>query len=249
MTSTASSSSSSSTAFSFLYLDDHEDVVSVVQNCRLQCLHRRDCYEKKTKGSVWITTHALFFEPSSEEEEEDGATRFLVLGDGDAFSAGEGKKLVKIKYEDAIGPSIELSRIERNAVDISSEKVVLIAENEPREIVRDATVVWRISMDGEGEDDVAVEQRLRTPVNKLLNISKQKNRQTKCEQLAFLSRQREGNLRFDEKNLKLDGERSRFEAPAAKISPLVRRAGRVRVTDAHLYFQPLIVRDSKAKKT
>jgi hypothetical protein len=248
MTSTASSSSSSSTAFSFLYLDDHEDVVSVVQNCRLQCLHRRDCYEKKTKGSVWITTHALFFEPSSEEEEEDGATRFLVLGDGDAFSAGEGKKLMKIKYEDAIGPSIELSRIERNAVDISSEKVVLIAENEPREIVRDATVVWRISMDGEGEDDVAVEQRLRTPVNKLLNISKQKNRQTKCEQLAFLSRQREGNLRFDEKNLKLDGERSRFEAPAAKISPLVRRAGRVRVTDAHLYFQPLIVRDSKAKK-
>lgn len=213
-----------------------------------------------------MTTHALCFEPKNDsdkdEDKEPGSrttrTRTSALAQAFGESPGgtkrservEGKeaKIVKIKYEDAIGPSIDTSRVERNAVDISTAKAVLICGNERREIVRDETIVWRITMEEEEDGEESIEQRLRTPANKLLNISKQKNRQTKCEQLAFLSRQREGNLRFDEKNLRVKGETSRFDAPAAKISPLVRRAGRVRVTDAHLYFQPLIVRDSKAKK-
>ena len=213
-----------------------------------------------------MTTHALCFEPKNDSDEDEDKepgsrttrTRTSALAQVFGESPGgtkrservEGKeaKIVKIKYEDAIGPSIDASRVERNAVDISTAKAVLICGNERREIVRDETIVWRITMEEEEDGEESIEQRLRTPANKLLNISKQKNRQTKCEQLAFLSRQREGNLRFDEKNLRVKGETSRFDAPAAKISPLVRRAGRVRVTDAHLYFQPLIVRDSKAKK-
>ena len=258
--------SSSSSSFSFLFLEDHEDVVAVVQNCSLRCVSLPNTYERKTKGTVWMTTHALCFEPKNDfdkdnkdDDKEPGSrtrtrTSALasVVGESPAGTKRSKRekeaKIVKIKYEDAIGPSIELSRVARNAVDISTEKAVLIVGNERREIVRDETVVWRITMEEEEDGEESIEQRLRTPANKLLNISKQKNRQTKCEQLAFLSRQREGNLRFDEKNMKVKGETSRFDAPAAKISPLVRRAGRVRVTDAHLYFQPLIVRDSKAKK-
>ena len=77
-----------------------------------------------------------------------------------------------------------------------------------------------------------------TPANKLLNISKQKNRQTKNERWRFCQA-REGTggsmRKFD-----WVGRMSRFDAPAAKILPLVREPGEG-IASTHLYFQPLIV--------
>ena len=67
----AMTSSSSFSSFSFLFLEDHEDVVAVVQNCSLLCVSLPNAYERKTRGTVWMTTHALCFEPKNDFDKDE----------------------------------------------------------------------------------------------------------------------------------------------------------------------------------
>ena len=110
----------SSSSFSFLFLEDHEDVVAVVQNCSLLCVSLPNAYERKTRGTVWMTTHALCFEPKNDfdkddEDNEPGSrtrarTSALaqVLGESPGGTKrserveGKEAKIVKIKYEDRL---------------------------------------------------------------------------------------------------------------------------------------------------
>ena len=57
--------------------------------------------------------------------------------------------------------------------------------------------------------------------------------------MQALSRQRADAAAFDASRLVDFAERVRFAGPAAQLSPLVREAGRLVITDARLYFQPL----------
>ena len=80
--------------------------------------------------------------------------------------------------------------------------------------------------------------------------------------LAAMRSRREDRARFDDDALADPSERNRvsFDAPAARMTPLVREPGRLVITDARVYFQPLAeispvenpkaedVKDAKARK-
>jgi factor associated with neutral sphingomyelinase activation len=57
--------------------------------------------------------------------------------------------------------------------------------------------------------------------------------------LEALARAREDAARFDSSRLADFGERLLWEGPAAQLSPLVREPGRLALSDARVYFQPL----------
>ena len=101
--------SSSSSSFSFLFLEDHEDVVAVVQNCSLLCVSLPNAYERKTRGTVWMTTHALCFEPKNDfdkdEDNEPGSrttrTRTSALAQVLGESPGGTKRSKRVEGKEA----------------------------------------------------------------------------------------------------------------------------------------------------
>jgi factor associated with neutral sphingomyelinase activation len=57
--------------------------------------------------------------------------------------------------------------------------------------------------------------------------------------LDLCARAREDAARFDSSRLVDFSERLLWEGPATQLSPLVREPGRLALSDARLYFQPL----------
>lgn len=57
--------------------------------------------------------------------------------------------------------------------------------------------------------------------------------------LEAAARMREDAASFDSSRLADFSERLLWEGPAAQLTPLVREAGRLALSDARVYFQPL----------
>ena len=224
--------------FNLLYLEEDEDVVSTIDRASIESSKENNVIiDSNSIVRIWITTQAVFFE---EEEEELSIDFGQKKGVADGLGIEKRvKKIVKIRYADEMA----IERTSEEVVRITSVRVIVIKGNVPRVNVRDRSIVFRVTFKS-GEE----RERFEVPCVKLLNISRQP-RQTRNEQIAFLSKQREGNYRFDEGNLRRVSEMNAFDAPAAKITPLVRRAGRVRVSDSFLYFQPLVDINSRRSKS
>lgn len=60
-----------------------------------------------------------------------------------------------------------------------------------------------------------------------------------CSNLQESARQRAAAALFDKSLLVDFGEQMQYDAPATQLTPLVREAGRMVVTDQRVYFQPL----------
>ena len=65
---------------SFVYLDDHEDVVSIIQTARW-CISLPDGRMEPRRKDDVVTTHAVWFEPQDERgggrEQDDASATFL----------------------------------------------------------------------------------------------------------------------------------------------------------------------------
>ena len=129
------------------------------------------------------------------------------------------------------------------------------ARSAPARAAADALAPWRFELPGEAF------AKFFEPASGLLKVARQAPSVAEATLAAMRSR-REDRARFDDDALADPSERNRvsFDAPAARMTPLVREPGRLVITDARVYFQPLAeispvenpkaedVKDAKARK-
>ena len=229
--------------FSLLQLDDGEDYVLDVAGSMTAPppaapadeAGARTWWRGKARGRVRLLTKSLVFEPA---DASAPVVRFAFAG---------------VTRLEAVGAR-------RDAFELVSSKMTLVrgagdARSAPRAAAADALAPWRFELPGEAF------AKLFEPASGLLKVARQAPSVAEATLAAMRSR-REDRARFDDDALADPSERNRvsFDAPAARMTPLVREPGRLVITDARVYFQPLAeispvenpkaedVKDAKARK-
>ena len=220
--------------FSLLQLDDGEDYVLDVAGSMTAPppaapadeAGARTWWRGKARGRVRLLTKSLVFEPA---DASAPVVRFAFAG---------------VTRLEAVGAR-------RDAFELVCSKMTLVrgagdAHSAPRVAAADALAPWRFELPGEAF------AKLFEPASGLLKVARQAPSVAEATLAAMRSR-REDRARFDGDALADPSERNRvsFDAPAARMTPLVREPGRLVITDARVYFQPLAeispVENPKAK--
>ena len=208
--------------FSLLQLDDGEDYVLDVAGSMTAPppaapadeAGARTWWRGKARGRVRLLTKSLVFEPA---DASAPVVRFAFAG---------------VTRLEAVGAR-------RDAFELVCSKMTLVrgagdAHSAPRVAAADALAPWRFELPGEAF------AKLFEPASGLLKVARQAPSVAEATLAAMRSR-REDRARFDVDALADPSERNRvsFDAPAARMTPLVREPGRLVITDARVYFQPL----------
>ena len=225
--------------FSLLQLDDGEDYVLDVAGSMTAPPPAAPADEAvartwwcgKTRGRVRLLTKSLVFEPA---DASAPMAKFAFAG---------------VTRLEAVGAR-------RGAFELVSSKMTLVrrpaGSAARRGGGRARAVAVRASRRG---------SQLFEPASGLLKVARQAP-SVAAATLAAMRSRREDRARFDDDALADPSERNRvsFDAPAARMTPLVREPGRLVITDARVYFQPLAeispvenpkaedVKDAKARK-
>jgi WD40 repeat protein len=205
--------------FSLLDLDDGEDYVLDVAGSMTAPPPAKTADESgarpwwrgKVRGRVRLLTKSLVFEPA---DASAPVAKFAFAG---------------VTRLEAVGTR-------RDAFELVCSKMALVRgagdADAPRAAPADALAPWRF------EVSVDAFAKLFEPASGLLKVARQTPSVAEATLAAMRSR-REDRARFDANALLEETERVAFDAPAARMTPLVREPGRLVITDARVYFQPL----------
>ena len=207
--------------FSLLHMDDGEDYVLDVAGSMTAPPPAAPADEAvartwwcgKTRGRVRLLTKSLVFEPA---DASAPMAKFAFAG---------------VTRLEAVGTR-------RDAFELVCSKPALLRTSadasaaDPRAAAADALAPWRFELPNEAF------AKLFEPASGLLKVARQTPSVAEATLAATQSR-REDRARFDTSALADERERIAFDAPAARITPFVREPGRLVITDARVYFQPL----------
>lgn len=215
--------------FSLLDLDDGEDYVLDVAGSMTAPPPAKTADESgarpwwrgKVRGRVRLLTKSLVFEPA---DASAPVAKFAFAG---------------VTRLEAVGTR-------RDAFELVCSKMALVRDicardasfDAPRAHIftpADALAPWRF------EVSAAAFAKLFEPASGLLKVAVTATPSVAEATLAAMRSRREDRARFDANAFVEDSEKTRvaFDAPAARMTPLVREPGRLVITDERVYFQPL----------
>ena len=217
--------------FSLLHLDDGEDyVLDVVgsmtapDSFSLLGELKMPSWRGPLRGRVRLLTKSLVFE-------------------SDNLDA----PVVKFPFSNVT--KLEALGSKRAGFEMECPKVVCVREtgslDAPHQTVRgEPSVPWRFHTSAE---DFA---KIFETTSGLLKVAKQPSSVVEAT-LGAMRDRREARSVFDTSKLFAETEKILFDAPAAQITPLCREPGRLVITDARVYFQPLwtLVHDTGGVRT
>eukprot|EP00898_Chlorokybus_atmophyticus_P003046 jgi/Chlat1/3742/Chrsp259S03886 len=203
--------------FTPLLLDEGEDhETDVAASCLAGEEQQENSSSQPVRGRLWLNTASLVWEP---DDFSYPVTRI-------PFAHTKELKAVRAAGLNALAPS--------SAFTISATRAARMRHDgaDVPYVIKKGSQEWRFSLEYASLDQFIGRAR------ELWRVGQLPYAQREAE-LNALKKQREDAAAFDTSHLRTLSERILADLPAAHVTPLIKEPGRLVVTQANVYFQPL----------